>query len=367
MIDLRSGEETFLEFDVPNQARWQVEQFFPDGRLWALWSQEPPKNPEADFGAKDGLAFARTHLWIYDTRDESVREIVVPTLSGLSGILQGGRRVLTYCNDGGTMTITRSDPDGSDQEVVMSKDGYGYCVTLSPDEAHAAYHITGVRERNPYEIFVVDLETGEEVLLASDPDHLNFGPEWSPDGEWILYQRCAHVQDPGHDHSDLCIGRQDGSEHRMLTRGKSHWFATSYGSPETRGGGSNIPKWSPDGRILTYTMLLPGSRTAWQYRVDSPDRDHFNRDYRPEDARGGTNICTIDPETGEIRTLTRDDPPIWNWRTEWSPDSREMLFSRAAVGCPSEVWVMDRGGGRRRFLTRGHQYQGADFARFVQG
>jgi TolB protein len=263
------------------------------------------------------------------------------------------------------MTLTESNIDGSEPETKLTKEGYGYCVTISPDGIHAAYHITGTPGQNSYEIYVIDLSTGEEDLLASDPDYLNFGPEWSPDGEWVLYQRCAFRQDPGHERSDLRITRRDASEHRMLTSGRTHWFATSYGSPETRGGGSNMPKWSPDGRNVTYTRLLPGSRTAWQYKVGLPDRDHFNRDYRPDEAQGGTEIYTIDPETGETRALTQDDPPIWNWRTEWSPDSKRMLFSRAAVGHPSEVWIMDLRDCGMQFITRGCRSTGADFARFA--
>jgi len=289
----------------------------------------------------------------------------VPNFSRLSDFIENGRRLLTYSNYEGIMTLTETNLDGSEPDIKLKKQGYGYCVTICPDGIHAAYHITGIPGHNSYEIFVIDLSTGEEDLLASDPDHLNFGPEWSPDGEWVLYQSCAFRHDPGHERSDLIITRRDAAEYRILTSSRDHWFATSYGSPETRGGGSNIPKWSPDGRVVTYTRLLPGSRTAWQYRAGLPDRDHFNRDYRPGEARGGTEICTIDPETRETNVLTHDDPPIWNWRTEWSPDSKRILLSRAAVGQPSEVWVMDVQDGGMRFVTRGYRSIGADFARFA--
>jgi hypothetical protein len=99
--------------------------------------------------------------------------------------------------------------------------------------------------------------------------------------------------------------------------------------------------------------------------VGQPDRDHFNRDYRPGEARGGTEICLISPSTGDVTPTKQHDPPVWNWRTEWSEDSRHLLFSRAAVGFPSEVWVVDLGGAEEHFLTRGYESRGADFARFV--
>jgi TolB protein len=53
------------------------------------------------------------------------------------------------------------------------------------------------------------------------------------------------------------------------------------------------------------TLLLPGSRSAWPYRVGQPDLDLLDRDYRPELARGGAQIRLIDPGGGDRRLLTR--------------------------------------------------------------
>jgi putative alpha-1,2-mannosidase len=35
----------------------------------------------------------------------------------------------------------------------------------------------------------------------------------------------------------------------MLTQGKALWFAATYGSPENRSGGSNVPTWSTFGMV----------------------------------------------------------------------------------------------------------------------
>ncbi len=365
IIEPYSGRENYLELDIPHQVRWQPGPTFSDGKRGIMWSQEPALNPRADFHAKDGTAFARTHVWVYDFTCGDLHEIRLPSLMYVVALLPGEERVLVSGNMGGRMYLLTAELSGEDQRTIHTQEGYGYGTSLSPDGTHAAYHITSVPCRNPYEIYVIGLETGKRMLLASDPDYLNFGTDWSPDGRWVLYQRCAYKHDPGHDRSDLCISRSDGSEKMILTRGQSHWFATSYGSPATRGGGSNLPRWAPDGGAITHTRrLLLGSRTAWQYRPDRPDRDHFNRDYKPEEARGGTEICVVDPRNGDVTAITDRQPLMWNWRAEWSPDSRSISFSRAAVGCPSEVWMMDADGSQQRLLTRGLDDMGADFARF---
>src|SRR5579863_2470118 len=73
-----------------------------------------------------------------------------------------------------------------------------------------------------------------------------------------------------HDWADVCIGRPDGSEHRVLTSAQSMWFAAAYGNQQTRGGGSNLPAWTRDGAIL-FPRRTSAAKVAWQYRVGKPD------------------------------------------------------------------------------------------------
>jgi TolB protein len=214
-------------------------------------------------------------------------------------------------------------------------------------------------------VFTTKRDGSDRRLVAGGEGHLYFGPSWSHDGEWLLYVDCQLSGGPGHDWADLCIGRPDGSQHRVVTQGQRHWFGTSYGGPKTRGSGSNIPQWSPQQLVCTYTRALPDSRTAWQYVEDRPDTDHFNRDYRPDLARGGTEICLLQPLSGELTRLTHVEPPVWDFRTAWSRDAARLAFCRAAMGEASELWVMDADGGRAMPLTRGYEGQGADHPAWI--
>lgn len=285
---------------------------------------------------------------------------------GCSAILPGEERIVTNPIIDGEQRVMTMNVDGSDPvEVTHAGEGFTYGVSLSPDARRLAFHATNIPDQPGYRIFVTDLDGGHRVMVAGHPDHLYFGPVWSPDGEWLLYQDCHHRTDPGHDWADLCIGRPDGSEHRVITQGQRQWFGTSYGSPETRGGGSNMSQWSPDGTTVTYTRAVPGSQTAWQFQADRPDTDHFNRDYHPDDARGGTSICLLNPMTGHITPLTPDQSRVWDFRTAWSPDGTQMAFCRAVVGGPSELWVMEADGSHQRLLTRGQDEMGADHPRWI--
>jgi len=352
-------------FSAPNQATWQMEYVFPDGTQAVLLSQEPPKNPKASFYDQDGMAGAQTHLWRYDFQSKTMREIGLPPFMRLVGLIPDKNRFLASGNQNHIANIITSDLDGGTREEIWSGPGYAYGTSLSPDGGKAAHHVTGTPGRPGYEIYVVDLDTKACTLIASDPEFLQFGPLWSPDGNWLVYQRCLYHQDPGHDRSDVCISRADGSEHRVLTTGQSHWFATSYGTPARHGSGSNMPIWSPNGRV-TCALLLPDSQSAWPYAVGRPDTDHFNRDYKPEWARGGTQICLIDPQTDKITPITHDNPPTWNFRLAWSPDGAQLAFIKADVGCLSELWVMNADGSNRRRLSCGTNGTGVDHPRWVR-
>ena len=252
--------------------------------------------------------------------------------------------------------------DGSDaREFTRAGEGLPYGLSLSPDGQRVAYHLASPRG---YQIWTSDVLGANRVLVAGHPDHLYFGPSWSPDGQWLVYQDCHFATDPGHDWSDVCLGRPDGSEHRVLTEGPSHVVRRDVWIPGNRGGGSNVPVWTRDGTIL-FPRRLPGSKVPWEFQPQRPDTDHFNRDYRPELARGGTEIHRLDPHTGADTALTSNDPPVWDFRCVESPDGHEIAFCRAETGGVPGLWVMNRNGSNPRLLTRGLDERGADHPRWL--
>ena len=103
----------------------------------------------------------------------------------------------------------------------------------------------------------------------------------------------------------------------------------------------------------------------WEYQDQRPDTDHFNREFRPEEARGGTEICRLDPATGAVTVLTSSNPPAWDFRACQSPDGRLIAFCRAETGGVPGLWVMCPDGSDQRLLTRGLDDAGADHPRWL--
>jgi TolB protein len=104
---------------------------------------------------------------------------------------------------------------------------------------------------------------------------------------------------------------------------------------------------------------------AWEFQPQRPDTDHFNRDFKPDLARGGTEICRLDPRDGSLARLTECQPPAWDFRVSESPDGKWIVFCRAVTGGVPAIWVTDSKGGNPRQLTKGLEDRGADHPRWL--
>lgn len=354
----------YFDFHVPNQATWQPGPFLSNGHQVVLLSMEPRRDgPGKPF--EEYYTQTPTHLWIYDLQSEQYTEIANRERLAVfytPSLLVSDSRILVQVVRNKVGQIFSMNLDGTDaREFTRAGEGLPYGLSLSPDKSRVAFHLASPQG---YQIWTSDLEGKNRIQVAAHPDHLYFGTSWSPDGKWILYQDCLFKQDPGHDWSDLCIARPDGSERRSLTEGQSHWFATAYGTPQNRGGGSNMAAWTKDGAIL-YSRRLPNTRVPWVCQQNRPDTDHFNRDYLPDGASGGSQICRIDPSSLRVTALTPAVDRVWDFRMSESPDGKSIVFCRARVGESPSIWTMHSDGTHPMALTAGWQGMGADHPRWL--
>ena len=364
MVDAEGQGLRYFDFQVPGQATWQPGPSFADGQRVIFLSMEPRRDgPGRPF--EEYYTQTPTHLWIHDLQSGALQEIcdqqrLAPFVT--PALLLSNERILIQVVRNKLGQIYNVRLDGTDaREFTRAGEGLPYGLSLSPNGQRVAYHLASPQG---YQVWTSDLEGLNRVRVAGQAEHLYFGTSWSPDGQWILYADCLYQQDPGHDWADVCIGRPDGSEHRVLTRGQAMWFAATYGDPQTRGGGSNVPAWTRDGCIL-FPRRTSGAKVAWEYQPQRPDVDHFNRDYQPDLARGGTEICRLDPRDGRVTVLTPGDPPVWDFRASESPDGKHIVFCRATTGGAPAIWVMEGDGKNPRLITRGLEDRGADHPRWL--
>ncbi len=363
VVQVDGTGERVLDVHAPAQVTWQPCGPLPDGRLLLLSMEARRDGPGRPFDQY--YHQTPTHVWAHDLDDGSLvelatRERIAPFQA--PQLILGNGRILMQVIPKRPGHIVNMNLDGSDpRDFTRNDEGLPYGFSLSPDGRRVAFHLASPRG---YEIWTSDTMGRDRVRVVGQPGHLYFGPQWSPDGRWIAYQDCHEREDPGHDWSDVCVARADGSGHRVLTTGQSMWFAATYGPPHRHGNGSNLVAWTRDGRVL-FPRRLPGTRVPWAFQANRPDTDHFNRDYQPEAARGGTQVCAMAPDGGEAQVMGTTEPVAWDFRCTPSPDGRWIAFCRARTGESPALWVMRSDGTSPRMVTRGINGSGADHPAWV--
>jgi TolB protein len=202
----------------------------------------------------------------------------------------------------GTFDLYTMDADGSGTERLTSTredDG-------QPDWSPDGEQIVFVRG-TPTHLFLMDAD-GTGARRLTDDTAPETDPAWSPDGEWIAYSR----RESGTIIRELWLVRPDGSDRHALT---------------TLDAIAASPTWSPDSKRLAFSANVEGKGLdVYTVGADGKDtqpftsgEDSFEPAWSPDGATIAFSeagaIISIDVESGEERTLTdaenNDSSPTW--------------------------------------------------------
>ncbi len=271
----------------------------------------------------------------------------------IEGILWPG----SWSRDGSELVFSRGDvpegdlslwtvgSDGSDPvRLTVSTRGGDILPEWSPDGQHLLFIRGNTR------IMTIDADGSSLQMVAGGGDEVFFDAGWSPDGTQIVA-----VRDEGSVEGnplELVVVNADGSHQRVLVRG----FLSQ-------------PDWSPDGTEILYYMegairavtlgdgavrpVLDGVDPQGLTTFDmSPDASRILFT-RPVDPDHGEQLWVASPDGGEP-SMVAEGLQWRNPQPTWSPDGTAIAFVR-----DGDIWTID--------LTSRTETQVTDSASYESG
>lgn len=204
-----------------------------------------------------------------------------------------------------TLDVWRMSADGLVMDRITATDELEDNPEWSPDGEQIVYDRLKDFESDDaepeYDIYVMNADGTDQRLLA-DVSHREFEPSWSPNGKWIVFSAELGEQ------SDLYLVRPDGTDLHRLTR-------TKLSEAE--------PQWSPDGRLIAFSCF-----------------------------RKEANVCLIRKDGSGYRKLTHSTND-GRGSPSWSPSGKRIVFAYSPPkdGLP-RLRVINKDGSRERLIGK---------------
>ena len=173
--------------------------------------------------------------------------------------------------------------------------------------------------------------------IFHENDTLAVAPEWSPNGDWIVFGAGFYLVNRGRP-ARLMMARPDGSELHELTKGP---------------GNSGFPSWSPNGKRIVYRVWGESEHGLRVINLDDGSSTTLTTGYDNFPAwsplgdvivftsfrDGDFDIYTIRPNGTGLKRLTA--APGNDAHSVWSPDGKHILFSSSRLGFKDEAPLYD--------------------------
>ncbi|MBN1641303.1 MAG: PD40 domain-containing protein [Anaerolineae bacterium] len=236
------------------------------------------------------------------------------------------------------------------------------------------------------DVFTLDLGGGDLHNVTAAQGLGGMDPQWSPDGERLVYLCGEHEM-------DICVIRADGSQPEQLTYHPSRDIGASWSPDGTvllyqtnRGGLSDVyaitypdrtetdltqgisqsaaPWWSPDGKRIAFQSDRDGYMDIFVMQADGSKVTNLTSqkaiDSDPQwspdgkwiafrsDRSGDWELYLLEPGKKEPVSLTPGKGPVGTFA--WSPDGTHLAVASSAEG-NNEIYLVSVEGGEVTDLT----------------
>lgn len=312
-----TGRKVLAEALTTKEHSWtQFGGWSPDGRqavVLSLW--ESPKNAKWE---REHKTFRMTEGWLVDT---CLIELATGKINNLTSVDRVSiyNTGLFFLPDGSGYGFTPlingiskpflMDLDGRNKrDVSGSGGGFAYGYSASPNGARISYH-------ENYHILVSNTD-GSDKRRIETGNPFNFAPQWSPDGEWLLFVSGEHYNCHPH------LVKKDGSGLKKLAdRGGYRGVVERLKHPDFHSESSDVPVWSTDGRQVFFTAKVEDSVELMRADLD-----------------------------GNVTQLTKSKPGTRHYHPAVSPDGKWMLFGSDRSGV-MQLYIANTDGSEPRPIS----------------
>lgn len=179
-------------------------------------------------------------IFVIDLKEGKIKSLIKGEgLNLIGGVSPNDKKIVMTLSRGDNPNIYIQDLDSGFLRRLTDKYGVDGSPSFSPDGKFITF--VSNRSGNP-QVYIMDLATQETRRLTK----MNWTdtPQWSPNGEWIVFCGRAAASHP------LDIFKVDitGAQLRQLTADSAD---------------NEDPTWSPDGRFIAFTTTRAGRRQIY--------------------------------------------------------------------------------------------------------
>jgi Tol biopolymer transport system component len=285
-------------WESPENARWEEEHktFRFNAEGWRLDSYlvDPASGKSENVTAVERVSFYNGGMFFWPD---------APSKLGFTALIDGNSHPF------------RMDRDGRNKvDLTRESKEFAYGFTSSRDGKRISYH-------KSYQVFLADAD-GSQAVQVRTGQPFNFGPTWSPDGQWLLFLSGEH-----HNCHPFVV-RADGTGLRKLADRGGYWGSILFlDVPDFHEGSSDTPVWSADGQRVFYTAKVGANVELFQVTLD-----------------------------GHSEPLTRTPPGTLHYHPQPSPDGQWLAYGSKRAGV-RQLFVMrlaDRAERQITHLRPGH-------------
>lgn len=286
-------------WEDPENAIWEEENEgfrMTEGYLYDMYLLEMLTGKLTNVTAVERVSIYNAGLWFWPND---------PSKLGFNPLINGSAKPFIM------------DIDGHNKKDLSSGvEGFTYGYNASPDGKKISYH-------KNYQVYIADAD-GSNTKHIETGNPFNFAPQWSPDGDMLLFVSGEHYD------CHPYIVQSNGTGLRKLADRQGYsGVMTTIDVYNFHGGSSDVPVWAKDGKWVYYTAKIGESVELMRVNLNA-----------------------------DIEQLTYSKAGVFNYHPTPSPDGKLLIIGSTRDGI-RQLYVMKYDGSGIYPITNVPQGYGA--------